>query len=408
MNILYYPQFSMRDYKTGLFNVLSDAQFTKCKGMLYGLLSRNTDLCIHLVLPFPMKISKNVERENIVSEHFVDVFGDAMRTFFRQGRLRFIMNDYLFGKNAMSSRFNFPLHTWINIITNCSPDIILNEVPELTPNFRAALNFTDDYVGNVLIVSMFEHYENRYHSAQAIGMRKSDISVFPSNKIYNDVYKSRQIVDPHTKKLVWEYFFSSTELKTARISKKENSLVFASRFSDDEKNKPFLFSELALGIKHLFDKIYILNPNQALTKDHAKSLFGNDSKFVIAYSPLDREEYLSIIGRARYGIIMYDVNRFYSVGVAEMLSSGMHVFYPYSEASYFNTTSLYADYIKGKKNSFPAIAEMTRIIKGEVENYDEASFNETSRESIKLMENFSGEFVSRTIIKDLTEALNVR
>lgn len=285
MRILFQPQFSMRNYKTGNFSLLSDAHYTRLKPLFRKLERDKVDFLI--LLP------QNRDYDPPFPYFENGFFENVAETRIKPGKIA-------------------------KAVETFQPDLIWTEVPEMVGKYRE--------LTEAPILASFEHIEEKLVRNQVEGFLEADLKIFPTSLLFMKwvrLAKKEGIELPKSKGKIafFEFFFDFYDIRVR--SKKKNSVAFISRLTDKARCKTDLL--LNLGEK-LTEKGYYVTFFNPTSMERPKEL---KSEFL--ETPLSREEYLFRLSTSEYVIIPYSFDDYYSVGMVESIASGCKLLSPRSK-----------------------------------------------------------------------------
>lgn len=319
--ILYVPQMSMYDKQTLKLIPEADGNINMMRNTILEWKKYRPDDIFHILLPseFENESLYNILPEG--TENAVPIFYD----------------NYVV--SARINRYNFPMNEFIDILNYDIFDLIINDVIELTPNFRQLFKVHFNYEPK--IISNIRHVDegktSDYILSVVDGMVKSDMvtilskSMIPKLKIQmslgNIEWRSAERL---LKKLVvFEPSISENEIikyrsRAAEIDLNKVIITFPGRLSKGEERRTnwdkFIEAIFSLRAQRQDFEVYLTDPNNSNSLTHEVDWIHTIEK--------DRDEFFNLLNKTDVIVSLMDVEGFGGISIREALLMGCRPLIP--------------------------------------------------------------------------------
>jgi len=343
MRILINPQYSMRSYKTGEWLIDNDSAANRWRYIVYELSRIKPEWEFFIIKPNSYKY-KAFDFEEI---------------------------PIMYGNNVATQRYNFDGNNFIAILKHYKPDIILNDIPELTANMRVYMDF---YNLNIPIISlviyssfMVSGSKFDYTYRQLDGFMYSNKVVFFTQES-KKAYKSNPLFSKVKNKFVlWDalcsrHYIENKILYSHKIEEinKEKIIFSINRLTDDLRtNANFGLAVLSkLLLKDLKDyQIFVANVNDKDVNLPFNEFHGSHTEFI------------NLLVRTSYVPVFYKPKLF-STGLDEAKACGCQIVQILDKDVDVAANKLYSIIKNNKKvrNQYVDLADRIEYIADTIEN----------------------------------------
>lgn len=319
------PQLSNRSYDTGKWHILKDAHFRMMKNQLKAIESYSKDYEYIFFLPVWDQIQDSIE------DFFYDLKDEI--------RKKINIDFFEFSKNVAFNRFHFNMNHFIKRSDNLKKiDILINDVPEITRNFKIFFNVhlkkEIQIISNVHYLDIYpETYlcgnESNYFLRQFDGLACSNKGSFLTQKNMDDFFSyAKTKILPNfsdsvfNKSKVLDYLvFSEDELNTFKTNKrKKKQILFISRCSDDKRTRWKFFIESCKKLReNRTDFEVILTNPSGLPEDQLDKEIGSAKDFISYKKNLSRIEYIKLLWESSIVPLLYDIGNNAAIGFFEAM-----------------------------------------------------------------------------------------
>jgi hypothetical protein len=231
------------------------------------------------------------------------------------------------------------MHEVLQLLEEGAPDVLMLDVPEHAPAWRAAQEFTGK---RFPIISTVTHAvtDPSLLIRQMDGGRVSDILAFPLPGIENAWLRRFSPDDasftlvPHHKRLTWNAVFDPSEVDRELSGKvwlhhDRPTINFISRLSDNERThyKEFFAAVRELERLNVDCDVWVANPNDAMNPTDVR----NQSKLITRVGYTNRKQYLQSLWQSDVVPILYRDDLTLSIGLMEAVAADNTIVSPYRD-----------------------------------------------------------------------------
>jgi hypothetical protein len=328
MKILFFPQISNRSYTTGKWYLLKDAHITMIKAEIRVLMTNPTFNQFGVLLPILSKVEDVQSYDEVFYE---EEFKNA----------NIVIHKFNPSKNAAFNRFHFDMN-WL-IEEDLNYDIFMNDVPELTRNFKMFFNLTKKntkIISNVHYIDLYPenqinpNSESNYFWRQVDGILCSEHTTFLTKKMRKDFldYSANERIGKrvssdtldkikNTSSTLDYMVFSAKELETYKQEKyKEKTIFFFSRCSDDKRTKWKEFIKAVRDLRKIRQDYLVLIANPTgIDKNIILKEIGEDQNFIEVPDHFSRIDYIKSLWSSYCSPLLYDINNNMSISFCEAM-----------------------------------------------------------------------------------------
>ena len=307
-NILYYPQMSMYDKQTKKLLPEADGNINMMRNTINEWKKYRPDDKFFVLIP-----------EGVFLPFAIDLKIDCQY---------FTYKNYVV--SARINRFNFPMNEFSSILKDYKFDLIINDVIELTSNFKQLFNIEFGYTPK--IISNIRHLDDvinhQYMHRVIDGIIQSDLVTILSETMY---YKLDQQITLLTgghnitnKVVIFEPSISEKEitkyLTNAKIiDMRKITITFPGRLAKGEERRTnwdkFTTAIWELRKKRQDFEVYFTDPNNALE-------IGTEVSDWTKTIPKDRNAFLNLLHKTDVIVSLMDVEGFGGISIREGLLFG--------------------------------------------------------------------------------------
>ncbi len=331
MRILYMPQLTSIDKSNNKYNIGTDSNYIIMRGFVETIEKylQYHEFKIDIIIPsfhdmndYEILLELKKDSENIEFK-FVNLY-----------------------PNSFASRYDFPFREINANIDLNNYDILINNIPPLSKNFRCLQEIQN--AKDLKIVSFLHFLDDltdkvpqsiSYFIRQAEGMISSDIGIFQceTNMIkfrelihhyFHFFINNKEFMDTLNKKFkVWNCTYSQKEIERYKSNEKFDikTIVFPNRISKTNYNH---FNEFIEATNNLYKKrqdfrVVFTDPTTNLENIE----FGN-SKIITLGKVLNREEYISSISKCHIYVALFTNEYHGGVASRECGAAGLLPVFP--------------------------------------------------------------------------------
>lgn len=311
MNILYCPQISMYDKQTKQLLPMADGNINMLRNTINEWKKHRPDDKFFVLIP-----------EGVFLPHHIDLNIDCQY---------FTYKNYVV--SARINRYNFPMKEFSSILRDYKFDLLINDVIELTPNFKQMFKIEFNYEPK--IISNIRHVDDSDKSDYILsvldGIRKSDLVTILSDSMRNNL--RNQIIEAGIdvrianntlhfietfEPSVCAYEIEKYLMHAQIIDLSKVIITFPGRLSIGEEQRTnwdkFIDAILKVRENRQDFEVYFTDPNNALP-NHLKLTQENWIKYI----DKNREEFLSLLHKTDIIVSLMDIEGFGGISIREAL-----------------------------------------------------------------------------------------
>lgn len=257
---------------------------------------------------------------------------------FDHSRVTYIYNDY--PVDAVLSRYHFDVHKLSNLLKFIDPDVIWNNIPELSRNFKAVVNHLRSKAKlincNYWIDAPFINEPKvpedvSYAFRQIDGALSADLVPFTcesTRKVFVEHMEAaglgklvNKVLDKST---IWDFGFSMTELEKYRHNSKfpKKTILFPNRLSgiNYTHHEEFIKAVNELYYERRDFQVVFTNPSQKVSWNWLKEYVA--PLHIVKEGPLSRKEYIGLLWASDIVVNLYDIERYGGCANVEAIYCG--------------------------------------------------------------------------------------
>lgn len=340
MNILYIPQLSMYNKKTKKYIPEADGNINMMRNFINEWHKYRKEDNFYILLPSQLYMPY----DNC--------------TIFNDNYNKFILYYEEYVISARINRYNFPMNELIRIYSTLKPDLIINDIPELSRNIIAMaeveFNHKPKVISNIRHIDEPSIEKNRYDYFWRLidGIECSDMCTILSQSmkemLYDEMkyYLNPNKIDDLIEKIeVFEPSVSMEELLNIElqiISKQEKIITFPGRLSKGEENRTnwdkFIDAIHTLRYNRTDFEVYLTDPNNGT--DWIPGGFIKTIK-------KDRKEFINLLHKTDIIVSLMDIQGFGGISIREALICGCMPIIPYKHEYKRMQDKTYPGFIHG-------------------------------------------------------------
>jgi hypothetical protein len=247
--------------------------------------------------------------------------------------------------SARINRYNFPMNEFIDILDIEEFDLVINDVIEITPNFRQMFKVHFNYEPK--IISNIRHVDEGIKSGYILsvidGIYKSDLVTILSDSMKKRLRKQMthasidfRVADNLMKYIeVFEPSISESEIKKYKnsflmknhINMDKKIITFHGRLSKGEENRTnwdkFFEAIFSLRAQRTDFEVYFTDPNNSMSLTYEVDWIHTIEK--------DREEFFNLLHKTDIIVSLMDVEGFGGISIREALLMGCRPIIPFKD-----------------------------------------------------------------------------
>lgn len=308
-NVLYSTQLSMYDKQTGKLTPAADGNINMMRNTINEWCKHYPEDMFYILLPKEL-IDFDL---NIRGYHTILYY-----------------NNYVV--SARINRFNFPMNEFSSILKDIKIDILINDVIELTSNFKQMFNIQFNYKPK--IISNIRHLDdviNQFYMFRVVeGILQSDITTILSETMLEKLKEQTkeltgQNIIGQDNVIVFEPSVSSAEISkyssSARVFDLDKVIItFPGRLSIGEEGRTnwdkFLKAIGLLRYKRQDFEVYLTDPNNGMASKLEQGLYQENFVHTI---PTDRDSFLKLLNKTDIVVSLMDIEGFGGISIREAL-----------------------------------------------------------------------------------------
>lgn len=295
-----------------------------------GWLSADSNVNIYVNIVREILLHRNWEFYVLVGK-LSDV---KISKLFSHPYVTYINNDYPI--DSVLSRYHFDMHKMARILRKVNPDVVWNNIPELSRNFRSLIGSWIKLVNcNYWIDAPFISEpkvprEVSYVFRQIDGALSADLVPFTCESTRRAFIENMEAIglirlvgEVFGKSTIWDFGFSTTELEKYRVDRKFNkkTILFPSRLSGINYTHHEEFIE---AVNELYNErqdfqVVFTNPSQKVRWSYLKRV---KPLYITKEAPLNRREYIELLWMSDIVVSFYDIERYGGCANVEAIYCG--------------------------------------------------------------------------------------
>jgi hypothetical protein len=346
--ILWIPQLATIDKVTGKTILNADSNMTILNGMLENLLDKYE---FDILLPAEEYCNCSY-KEAIISFDKVKIISLKHKPI-----------------SSFTLRYDFDFQEMIDIISNSSPDFIVNNTPSLTRNIKAVAFMLKSKLEKIPKMINFLHFldypgedkvpkEISYFMRQIEGILCSDLAVFQSYTVFdkamsaiNEYFlKIKMFMNPTLKTAVWNATYSQKEIDAFDHGKKwfaEKTMMFPNRLSSTNYSNHLRFFEAIRNVSR--DRkdfnVIVNNPTKYMSSTDLQKacphlMILNEGHL------LNREQYLNTLHGIDIGVALFTQEGHGGVSSKQFQAAGCLPVFPFVNEYQYLMPAGYKGYCK--------------------------------------------------------------
>lgn len=328
MNILVYPQLSMYDKQTKKLTPQADGNINMMRNTINEWAKHRPQDKFYILLPSELSF-KHVNYFNLLN---INADYDAL-----------FYDSYVV--SARINRFNFPMNEFSSILRDIKIDLLINDVIELTPNFKQMFKIEFSY--EPLIISNIRHVDNGLTSPYIYnviaGIKQSDLVTILSESMITNLKDqihyyglNKEFINmlfAYHKLTVFEPSISLAEIepytRNAIIKHLDKPIItFPGRLSIGEESRTnwdkFIDAIIILRQKREDFEVYFTDPNNALDNGVIEQQEWTKS------IPKNRNAFLNLLNKTDIVVSLMDIEGFGGISIREALLMDCMPIIPYA------------------------------------------------------------------------------
>ena len=338
MNILYVPQISMYDKKTGKLIPEADGNINMMQNFINEWIKYRPNDYFYILLPYELRDWSDKIYANRTKLYYDD-----------------------FVVSARINRFNFPFNDFAIELGNYRFDLIINDVIELSRNFKAMTNVEFGY--NPKLISNIRHVDEvdernadyDYTLRVADGIQCSDYVTILSDSMKDILLRNLEnyfdvnfVNEMEDKIEVFEPSISEKELNAyehlAKIYDKNNKIItFPGRLSDGEEKRTnwdkFFDAVIELRKTRKDFQVYLTDPNNSMNFNLKHPYINSIDR--------NRSLFLKLLQQTDIIVSLMDIQGFGGISIREALLFGNMPVIPFKHEYTKMMNEKYEGFIKG-------------------------------------------------------------